>query len=126
MFHAKWLPGEAESRQPKNIVQALERLFLTNENSLIIRLIGVIAYRVKRSGQASEAVRFAHEIRLMLRTERHCHRQSGTNTPFILGVNPQVIPGGRVLRAGLKTLKQLTEVTRRIRIFASLHKRGLG
>ena len=92
VFHTEWLPGKAESRRPKNIVQALERSFLINEDRLIIRLIGIMTDCVKGSGQTRKASRFAHEIRLMLRADRHRYRQSGAGTPFILNVDPQVVP----------------------------------
>jgi hypothetical protein len=96
----KWHPGEAESRRPKYIVKTLERPFLINEDRLIVRLIGVMAYLIKRSGQTREAVCFADEIRLMFRADP-------TGTPFILCIDPQVIPRDWISRAGLESLEQL-------------------
>ena len=75
------------------LIGVLESLPLVDQDSLIVRLIGIVAYGCKRPAHPGEAAALAHWVGLMFRTEGECQCKVRKRVPLVLAVKCKIIEG---------------------------------
>lgn len=84
--NAQGLPGKTETRRPHDAVRFRKSLFLIRQYRLVIRLVRVMAGRIKRHRKSRETMALTDWIGLVISTQRHRERQIGARMPFFLSV----------------------------------------